>query len=51
LVPLENIFDNNDVVIKLEKREEDSEVFQYNVASEHNPKYVNLASHLTEKKG
>jgi hypothetical protein len=24
LVPLENIFDNNDVVVKLEKREEDS---------------------------
>jgi hypothetical protein len=49
LVPLEKLFDNNDVAIKMEKKEEDSEVFQYNVASEHDPKYVNLASHLTEK--
>jgi ribonuclease HI len=49
LVPLEKLFDNNDVAIKMEKKEEDSEVFQYNVASEHDPKYVNLDSHLTEK--
>jgi hypothetical protein len=34
LVPLEYIFDNNDVAIKLEKGEKDSEVLQYNVASE-----------------
>jgi hypothetical protein len=34
LVPLENLFDNNDVAIKIEKKEEDSKVFQYNVASE-----------------
>jgi hypothetical protein len=33
----------------LEKGEKDSEVLQYNVASEQDPKYVNLASHLTEK--
>jgi hypothetical protein len=49
LVPLENLFDNNDVAVKLEKGEKDSEVLQYNVASEQDPKYVNLASHLTEK--
>ena len=49
LVPLERIFDNNDVVVKLEKREEDSDVFQFNVASEQDPKYVNLASHLSEE--
>jgi hypothetical protein len=49
LVPLENLFDNNDVAIKMEEKEEDSEVFQYNVDSEQDPKYVNLASHLTEK--
>jgi ribonuclease HI len=49
LVPLEKLFDHNDVAIKLEKKEEDSDVFQFNVANEENPKYVNLASHLTDK--
>jgi hypothetical protein len=49
LVPLERLFDHNDVVVKLEKKEEDSDVFQFNVANEKNPKYVNLASHLTDK--
>jgi hypothetical protein len=48
-VPLENIFDNNDVAVKLEKKEEDSDVFQFNVASEQDPKYVNLASHFSEE--
>jgi ribonuclease HI len=49
LVPLEKLFDHNDASIKLEKKEEDSDVFQFNVANEENPKYVNLASHLTNK--
>jgi len=49
LVPLEKRFDHNDVVVKLEKKEEDSDVFQFNVSSEQDPKYVNLASHLTDK--
>jgi hypothetical protein len=34
LVPLERIFDNNDVAVKLENGEKDSEVLHYNVASE-----------------
>jgi hypothetical protein len=46
---LERLFDNNDVVVKLESGEKDSKVLQYNVASEQDPKHVNLASHLTEK--
>lgn len=49
LVPLENLFDHNDVAIKLEKKDEDSDVFQFNEANEENPKYVNLASHLSDK--
>jgi hypothetical protein len=49
LVPLERLFDNNDVVVKLEKKEEDSDVFQFNVANEQDPKYVNLASHLFQE--
>jgi len=49
LVPLERLFDHNYVTIKLEKKEEYSDVSQFNVANEENPKYVNLASHLTEE--
>jgi hypothetical protein len=49
LVPLERLFDHNDAAIKLEKKEEDSDVFQFTVANGENPKYVNLASHLTDK--
>jgi hypothetical protein len=49
LVPLERLFYHNDIAIKLEKKEEDYEVFQFNVANEKRHKYVNLASHLTDK--
>jgi hypothetical protein len=49
LVPLERLFDNNDVVVKLQSGEKESDVFQYNVASEQDPKHVNLASHLSKK--
>ena len=49
LIPLERLFNNNDVAVKLENGEKDSEVLQYSVASEQDPKYVNLASHLIEK--
>jgi ribonuclease HI len=49
LVPLERLFDNNDVAVKLQNAEKESDVFQYNVASEQDPKHVNLASHLSEK--
>jgi hypothetical protein len=34
LVPLEKLFDHNDVAIKLEKKEEELDVSQFNVASE-----------------
>jgi hypothetical protein len=49
LVPLERLFYHNDISIKLEKKEEYSEVFQFNVENEKSPKYVNLVSHLTDK--
>jgi hypothetical protein len=49
LVHLERLFDHNDVAIKLEKKVEDYDVFQFNVENEENPKYVNLVSHLTDK--
>jgi len=46
---LEKLFDSNDVVVKLEKKEEEADVCPLNLASESDPKYVNLASHLTEQ--
>lgn len=49
LVPLEFFFDHNDVAVKLEKKEDDSNTFQFNVSDEKDPKFVNLASHLNEK--
>jgi hypothetical protein len=49
LVPLERLFDNNDVAVKLQSAEKESDVFKYNVASEQDPRHVNLASHLSEK--
>ena len=49
MIPLENIFYHNDVAIKLEKKDEDSNVSQLNLAIEGDPKYVNLSSHLTNK--
>ena len=49
LVPLEKLFDHNDVAVKIEKKEDDSNTFQFNVSNEKDPKFVNLASHLTER--
>jgi ribonuclease HI len=49
LVPLERLFDNNDVAVKLQTAEKESEVFKYNVANEQDPRHVNLASHLSDK--
>jgi ribonuclease HI len=49
LVPLERLFDNNDVAVKLQSAEKDPDVFKYNVASEQDPRHVNLASHLSDK--
>jgi ribonuclease HI len=49
LVPLERLFDNNDVAVKLQSAERESYVSKYNVASEQDPRHVNLASHLSDK--
>ena len=49
LVPLEKRFDNNDVAVKVEKSEEESDVCPLNLSSESDPRFVNLASHLTEQ--
>jgi hypothetical protein len=49
LVPLERLFDSNDVAVKLQSAETESDVFKFNVASEKDPRHVNLASHLSHK--
>jgi ribonuclease HI len=49
LVPLERLFDSNDVAAKLQSAETESDVFKFNVASEQDPRHVNLASHLSHK--
>ena len=49
LVPLERLFDSNDVAVKLEKKEDESDSYPLNLADESDPKLVNLASHLTEQ--
>ena len=49
LVPLEKLFDHNDVAVKLEKKEDDADTFQFNVSDGKDPRFVNLASHLDEK--
>jgi ribonuclease HI len=47
LVPLDKIFDQNDVPLKPDKKEEDPVVFQYNLGEEKCPKTINLSTQLT----
>ena len=46
---MEKNFDHNDVAVKLEKKEDDADTFQFNVSDGKDPRFVNLASHLDEK--
>jgi hypothetical protein len=45
-LPLENLFDQNDVPLKLDKKEEYPVVFQYNLGEEKCPKTINLSTHF-----
>jgi hypothetical protein len=47
LVSLEKIFDQNDVPLKPDKKEEDHVVLQYNLGEEKCPKNTNLSTQLT----
>jgi hypothetical protein len=49
LVPLERIFDRNDVSVKGEVSEEDDGTIQCNIGTESEPKYVKLSRSLTEE--
>ena len=47
LVPLEELFDHNDVPFKLAKKEKDIAVQEKNISSQSNPKPINLSTELT----
>jgi ribonuclease HI len=47
LVPLERIFDSNDVSVKGKVSEEDADTIQCNIGTESEPKYVKLSRSLT----
>jgi hypothetical protein len=47
LVPLERLFDNNDVSVKGKVSEEDVDTIQCNIGTESEPKYVKLSRSLT----
>jgi hypothetical protein len=46
-VPLERIFDHNDVPYKPEKKEKDPAVHEHNIGGKSQPKFINLSSELT----
>jgi len=46
LVPLETLFDQNDVPYKVSQKEDQSAVHRHNIGSPDHPKYINLSTHL-----
>jgi hypothetical protein len=49
LVPLERLFDGNDVALKGKVSTNDVDITEYNVGTEKDPKYVKLSSSLSEE--
>jgi ribonuclease HI len=49
LVPLERLFDRNDVVVKVKNSTEDVDVTECNLGTEEDPKYVKLSSSLSKE--
>jgi hypothetical protein len=47
LVPLEKIFNQNDVPYKPDKKERDPSVHEHNIGSQSHPKFINLSTELT----
>jgi len=47
LVPLEKLFDHNDVPHKISQKEDQSAVHRHNIGSPNHPKYINLSTHLS----
>lgn len=49
LVPLERIFDNNDVFLKPEEKAEGNNTIDCNIGIENDPKFVKISKSLTEE--
>jgi hypothetical protein len=49
LVPLERIFDNNDVAVKSRKLVNEVDIFECNIIIEEDPKNVKLSSSLSKE--
>jgi ribonuclease HI len=49
LVPLERLFDRNDVVVNIKGSTENVDVTDYNLGTEENPKHVKLYSNLSKE--
>jgi len=47
LVPLDKLFDHNDVPYKISKKENKFAVHRHNIGSPDHPKYINLSTHLS----
>ena len=47
LVPLEKMFEQNDVPYKAAQKEDQSAVHKHNIGSPDHPKYINLSTHLS----
>ena len=47
IVPLEELFDHNDIPLKPAKREQDAAVQEKNIGSQIHPKLINISNELT----
>jgi hypothetical protein len=50
LVPLERIFDSNDVAVKAKRPIDDVDVAECNIGTDQDPKFVKLSSNLSKEK-
>ena len=46
-MPLEKLFDQNDVPHKISQKEDQSTIHRHNIGSPDHPKYINLSTHLS----
>jgi hypothetical protein len=49
LVPLERLFDRNDVAVKVKGSTDDADVTECNIGTEKDPKFVKLSSSLSRE--
>jgi hypothetical protein len=49
LVPLERLFDGNDVVVKFKGSTDDADITECNIGTKKDPKFVKLSSRLSRE--